>query len=406
MTDVHPPTPTLFAVPGVRLAAVAAGIRYKDRPDLAIIACDAGTEVAGVFTRNRFRAAPVEIAVDHLAQTRPRALLINAGNANAGTGAQGHADALACCEALGEKLACPANAVLPFSTGVIGEPLAVERLIAGLADCVGALSEDGWWQAAQAIMTTDTAAKAASRQVQIDGVTVTVTGIAKGAGMIRPDMATLLGFVATDAPVQRDILQHMLAAAADASFNRITVDGDTSTNDACMLLASGRAAMAPIETAEGEAYATLAGAVAEVCQELAHAIVRDAEGATKFIAIEVSGGASEADCLEVAYTVAHSPLVKTAAFASDPNWGRILAAVGRARVAALDIARVQIYLGDVRVAAAGALDPEYREDQGQAVMDAADITIRIDLGMGEHGATVYTCDLSYDYVRINAEYRS
>ncbi len=396
----------LHPVPGIRLGTVAAGIRYPDRRDLVVIECAPGTAAAAVFTRNRACAAPVVVARAHLAQVPPRALLINTGCANAGTGAVGEDDARAACAALAGGLECTPQEVLPFSTGVIGERLPLERLTAGLPGCVAGLRESGWADAAHGIMTTDTVAKGSSRILDIAGHRVTVTGIAKGAGMIRPDMATMLAFVATDAAVAPATLQHCLQQAVAHSFNRITVDGDTSTNDACVLLASGRATLPLIAKPAGAAYAQLAAAVMEVMLELAQALIRDAEGATKFITVAVAGGASEADCLAVAYAIAHSPLVKTAFFASDPNWGRILAAVGYAPAARVEMERVAIFLNDVRVVAGGARDPDYHEARGRAVMALPEITIRVELGMGAARAVVWTSDLSHDYVRINAEYRS
>ncbi|OGI51266.1 MAG: bifunctional ornithine acetyltransferase/N-acetylglutamate synthase [Candidatus Muproteobacteria bacterium RIFCSPHIGHO2_02_FULL_65_16] len=398
--------PTLHPVPGVRLGTTTAGIRKQGRRDLVVIECTPGTKAAAVFTQNRFCAAPVIVAREHLAKGAPRALLINTGCANAGTGAPGIEDARACCAALARELGCSATEVLPFSTGVIGERLPLERVVAGIPGCLAGLGADGWPDAAAGIMTTDTVPKGASRQFKLGGKTVTVTGIAKGAGMIRPDMATMLAFVATDAAVSPDVLQAVLADAARVSFNRITVDGDTSTNDACVLLATGRAGHPELRAPQGAGHEALMRAVTEVCTELAQAIVRDAEGATKFITIEVIGGASEADCLAVAYTIAHSPLVKTAFFAGDPNWGRILAAVGRAPVSRLDANAVTIHLDDVRVVRAGALDPGYREERGRAVLGKPEITVRVDLGVGDARARIWTSDLSHDYVRINAEYRS
>lgn len=398
--------PTFSPVPGIRLGTAMAGIRKKDRRDLVAIVCAPGTQVAATFTKNRFCAAPVTVAREHLAKTAPRALLINTGFANAGTGTPGLEDARACCAALAPLLNCRTEEVLPFSTGVIGERLPRDRIIAGLPLCVEHLREDGWSEAAHGIMTTDTVPKGSSRQLRIGGKVVTVTGIAKGAGMIRPDMATMLAFVATDAAVAPAVLQACMLAAVNRSFNRITVDGDTSTNDACALLATGAAGNPMIGRAEGEAYGGLSRAVTEVFTELAQAIVRDAEGATKFITIEVHGGRTEADCLEVAYTIAHSPLVKTAFFASDPNWGRILAAVGRAPIVQLDAGKVAIYLNDVRVVRHGAPDPEYTEAKGAAVMRLPEIRIGVDLGAGDATARIWTSDLSHDYVRINAEYRS
>ena len=398
--------PTLHPVPGVRLGTTTAGIRKQGRRDLVVIECAPGTKAAAVFTQNRFCAAPVIVAREHLAESAPRALLINTGCANAGTGAPGIEDARACCAALARELGCTPHEILPFSTGVIGERLPLERVVAGIPGCLAGLGADGWPDAAAGIMTTDTVPKGASRQFKLGGKTVTVTGIAKGAGMIRPDMATMLAFVATDAAVSPDVLQVVLADAARVSFNRITVDGDTSTNDACVLLATGRAEHPELRAPQGAGHEALMRAVTEVCMELAQAIVRDAEGATKFITIEVTGGASEADCLAVAYTIAHSPLVKTAFFAGDPNWGRILAAVGRAPVSRLDANAVTIHLDDVCVVRAGALDPGYREERGRAVLGKPEITVRVDLGVGGARAHIWTSDLSHDYVRINAEYRS
>jgi glutamate N-acetyltransferase/amino-acid N-acetyltransferase len=400
-----PPLPELHPVPGVRLGTTRAQIRKKDRRDLVVIECSPGTQAAAVFTQNRFCAAPVTVAREHLGQTAPRALLINTGFANAGTGPEGLGDARRSCAVLAAIMDCEPQAVLPFSTGVIGERLPVERLIAGLPDCHGNLSENGWAEAAHGIMTTDTLPKGSSRRVAIGGKTITVTGIAKGAGMICPNMATLLAFVATDAAVTSAVLLQCLGAAADESFNRISVDGDTSTNDSCVLLATGKSGL-EIHAAEGADYRAFYDAVCEVLAELAQAIVRDAEGATKFITIDVVQGASQADCLEVAYTIAHSPLVKTAFFASDPNWGRILAAVGRARIPNLAVDRVSIYLDDLCIARHGARAPEYSEAQGQAIMAKSEISVRVDLGGGTAQARLWTCDLSHDYVTINAEYRT
>lgn len=397
--------PALHPVAGVRLGTAMAGIRKKDRRDLVIIECAAGSTAAAIFTRNRFCAAPVTVAREHLARSAPRALLINTGFANAGTGDPGLQDARTCCEALAKQMRCRPDEIQPFSTGVIGERLPVDRLVAGLPACLASVAETGWEEAARGIMTTDTVPKGASRKVTIAGHVVTMTGIAKGAGMIRPDMATMLGFVATDAAVPAGILQSCLRQAAERSFNRITVDGDTSTNDACVLLASGRSPVR-IDELAGAAGRQFQRAVDEVCLELAQKIVRDAEGATKFMTIDVHGAASEPEALEAAYTVAHSPLVKTAFFASDPNWGRILAAVGRAKIARLDVERVSIHLNGVCVVRNGGLAPDYSEAKGAAVMREAEITVLIDLGMGQAAAQVWTCDFSHDYVRINAEYRT
>ncbi len=402
---LQPPS-ELLPVRGVRLGTAAAGIRRPGRDDLTIIACGERAQAAATFTRNRFCAAPVVLARRHLATGAPRALVINSGCANAGTGEAGERDALAVCREVAAALSTTPERVLPFSTGVIGERLPVTRIAAAVPACVAGLRADGWLHAARAIMTTDTVPKGASRRIDLGGVEATVTGIAKGAGMIRPDMATMLAFLATDAPVAASLLQSCLDDAVEHSFNRITVDGDTSTNDACVLLANGEADMPELRDAGSPGYAELRRAVQAVTLELAHAVVRDAEGATKFIAVEVRGGASEADCLAVAFTVAHSPLVKTAFFASDPNWGRILAAVGRAPVAALDIGRVGIRLNGRPVLTAGAVDPGYTEALGQAVMREAEVRVTIELGAGEASATVWTSDLSHEYVRINAEYRT
>lgn len=400
-----PPLPKLHPVPGIRLGTTRAQIRKQDRRDLVVIECSPGTTTAAVFTQNRFAAAPVIVARENLAQSTPRALLINTGFANAGTGSVGVDDARRSCEALAAGLGCAPNQVLPFSTGVIGERLPIEKLVAGLPASLKALNEDGWEEAAHGIMTTDTLPKGSSRRIQIEGKTVTVTGIAKGAGMICPNMATLLAFIATDAGVAQDVLQTCLRAAANESFNRISVDGDTSTNDSCVLLATGKSGL-NIHVAQGKAFGKFSDAVREVLSDLAQAVVRDAEGATKFITIDVVQGSSEAECLEVAYTIAHSPLVKTAFFASDPNWGRILAAVGRAPIPKLDVDRVTIYLDDICIVRDGALAPEYNEAQGKAVMAKPEIGISIDLGSGTAKARLWTCDLSHDYVTINAEYRT
>lgn len=401
-----PPLTALHPVPGIRLGVAMAGIRKKDRRDLVAIECAPGAQVAATFTRNRFCAAPVTVAKEHLARTAPRIMLINTGCANAGTGEPGLADARECCAAVAQVFGCGAGEVLPFSTGVIGERLPVARVVAGLPRCRDDLRPDGWVDAAHGIMTTDTLPKGSTRQTTVGGRKVTVTGIAKGAGMIRPDMATMLAFVGTDAAVVPAVLQTCVAAAVERSFNRITVDGDTSTNDACVLMASGRAGNAAIAAADGADYAALLAAITDVFVELAQAIVRDAEGATKFMTVAVSGGATEADCLAVAYTIAHSPLVKTAFFASDPNWGRILAAVGRAPIPRLDVGAVDIHLNDICVVRRGGVAPDYTEAQGQAVMRQSEIRIGVQLGLGQAAAQVWTCDLSHDYVSINADYRS
>jgi glutamate N-acetyltransferase / amino-acid N-acetyltransferase len=398
--------PEMYPVRGVRLGTTAAGIRKQARRDLVVIECAPGTVTSGVFTQNRFCAAPVSIAKKHLTAGAPRALLINTGFANAGTGVPGEQDALYCSQALAQQLQVATEQILPFSTGVIGERLPVERLIAGLPAAVSALDEAGWSEAAYGIMTTDTLPKGSSRRFKLGATTVTVSGIAKGAGMICPNMATLLAFVATDAAISKQALDACIGTAVRLTFNRISVDGDTSTNDSCLLLASGRAGNPLIDKAAGADYAVLLEHITAVFTELAQAIVRDAEGATKFITIDVDQGESEADCLEVAQTIAHSPLVKTAFFASDPNWGRILAAVGRARIPRLDVGAVNIYLDQVQIVKNGARDRDYTEAQGQAVMAKPEILLRVELGAGQASARLWTCDLSHEYVRINAEYRS
>jgi len=397
--------PRLEAVPGVRLGAAAAGIRYRDRDDLAVMEIAAGARCAAVFTRNAFRAAPVEVARAHLARAVPRYLLINSGNANAGTGEAGLAAAHECCTALARLGGCAPEHVLPFSTGVIGEPFPADRLIAALPRTLAALDAGGWPAAARAIMTTDTVPKGCTLHFEADGRAHLVTGIVKGSGMIRPDMATLLAFLATDAAVEARTLEDALGAAVQASFNRITVDGDTSTNDACVLVATGAGGGAPI-TAGGAGYHALCAALADACKRLARATVRDAEGATRFITVAVSEGASESECLRVAYAIAESPLCKTAFFAGDPNWGRILAAVGRAGLDALDLAGVVIHLGDVCIVERGGRAPGYTEAAGQTAMSRDEVTVRVALGRGAASATVWASDLSYEYVKINAEYRS
>ena len=397
----------LRPVSGVALGTTKATIRKPDRRDLLVVLLGEGSSVAGVFTSNRFCAAPVQLCRAHLASgSAPRALLVNTGNANAGTGEDGLARARATCAALAQRLGVAAEQVLPFSTGVIMESLPVERIKAGLPAALADAHEARWAEAAEAIMTTDTVPKAASAQVQIGGTTVTITGISKGAGMIRPNMATMLGFVATDAAIAPALLQELVRDAADESFNRITIDGDTSTNDSFVLIATQRAGHAPVtdlRSAEGRA---LRDAVVDVARQLAQAIVRDGEGATKFITVRVEGGKTEAECRQVAYAIAHSPLVKTAFFASDPNLGRILAAVGYAGIDDLDQTAIDLFLDDVHVAKRGGRHPEYREEDGQRVMKQSEITVRIDLHRGAAQTTVWTCDLSYDYVKINADYRS
>ena len=394
----------LFPVAGFRLGTACAGIKSPERKDLVVMALDEGSTCAAVFTRNAFCAAPVTVAREHLAATSPEYLLVNTGNANAGTGEQGLRDARECCTLLAAKAGCSPEAVLPFSTGVIGESLPVDRIRAGLPGACARLSEDGWVDAAYGIMTTDTVPKGASQQLDVDGHTVTVTGIAKGAGMIRPDMATMLAFVVTDAGLDSDLLQSCLIDAVGGSFNRITVDGDTSTNDACLLISTGQSKLPRITG--GDQYERITAAVAAVCEELAQAIVRDGEGATKFVTVAVEKGATTDECLQVAYTIAHSPLIKTALFASDPNWGRILAAVGRAGVPDLDLYGVDLFLDDVCIIRHGERAQDYTEAAGQGVMRKDEFIIRVVLGRGVVSAHIWTCDLSYDYVRINAEYRT
>ena len=403
MTDQKSP---YQPVPGVRLSSVAAGIRYEGRDDLVLMELPEGARCAAVFTRNAFCAAPVLVAKEHLATASPRYLLINSGNANAGTGEQGLADARASCAAVATLTGCRAEEVLPFSTGVIGENLPTERLEAALPSALEHLREAAWPESVRAIMTTDTVPKLASRRFAAAGRTAVVSGMAKGAGMICPDMATMLAFIATDLAVDQELLQRCLSDAVDVSFNTITVDGDTSTNDACVLAAAGTLGNVPLDDTESADFLAFCGAVEEVCRELATAIVRDGEGATKLVTVLVEEGLDYAEARRVADTIAHSPLVKTALFASDPNWGRILAAVGRAKVEGLDIDAVRVWLGDVCIVSRGGRDPDYTETAGQAIMEEKEIRIRVALGRGEAAAELLTCDLSYDYVRINAEYRT
>ncbi len=401
-----PDPAALKSVAGIELGTAKAGIRKPGRRDLLIARIAPGATAAGVFTRNRFCAAPVQVCRDHLATgAGVRAFVVNTGNANAGTGEQGLAAARETCEAVAGLMGCTTNQVLPFSTGVILEQLPIDRLVAGLPHAIADLDSDHWAQAAESIMTTDTLPKAASRSVTVNGRAAVVTGIAKGAGMIRPNMATMLGFIATDALVPQELLEQWVREAADASFNRITIDGDTSTNDSLLLVATGAGAL-DADGAGGQAAAALKAAIIEVALELAQAIVRDGEGATKFISVVVERAGSPAEASAVAYAIAHSPLVKTAFFASDPNLGRILAAVGYAGIDDLDQTDIDLYLGDVHVATRGGRHPDYREEDGQRVMKQAEITIRVVLNRGEMTTTVWTCDLSHDYVSINADYRS
>jgi len=406
--NYRPPSPEeLLPVPGVSLGTAAARIKGWSRDDLLLVALAPGAQAAGVFTQNRFCAAPVTVCREHLrAATSIAALVVNAGNANAGTGEQGLSDARATCAAAARLLGCQAEAVLPFSTGVIMEPLPLDRIIAALPVCRDALTETGWPAAVKAIMTTDTVPKGASRRVLVDGAPVTVTGIAKGSGMIAPNMATLLGFVATDAPIERSLLVEITTEIARDSFNRITIDGDTSTNDSFVVMSSQRASIARIERRDDPRLLPIKAALAAVANELALAIVRDGEGATKFIAITVEGGRDAAECDRVARSIAQSPLVKTAFFASDPNLGRIVCAIGNSGLTDLDPRSVSFWLDDVPVVADGGRASSYREEDGKRVMAKPEIGIRVALGRGTARATVWTCDFSHDYVRINADYRS
>lgn len=395
----------LLPVSGVTLGITQASIKKPNRKDLLVLVLDEGTKVTGVFTQNRFCAAPVVVAKQHLAQS-VRALMVNTGNANAGTGEAGILHAQTTCAELAKLLGLAPQQVLPFSTGVIMEPLPVDRIVQGLPAAVGNCKADNWFDAAHAIMTTDIVPKAASKQVQIRGKVVTITGISKGSGMIHPNMATMLGFIATDAAISQAMLQKLVQHASDRSFNRITVDGDTSTNDAFIIMATGKAKHEEIVNPHTEEFCQLQDAVTAVAAELAQMIVRDGEGATKFITVQVEDGKNKDECAKVAYAIAHSPLVKTAFFASDPNLGRILAAIGYAGIDDLDVDGIQLYLDDVLVAEKGGRAKNYREEDGQRVMNQAEITIRVALNRGTASTTVWTCDFSYDYVKINASYRS
>ncbi len=406
--NLSPPTAAdLYPIAGVRLGVTEAGVRKAGRKDLTVMLIEPGASVAGVFTQNRFCAAPVQICREHLERgAGVRAMLINTGNANAGTGEDGRQRAIQSCVALAGKLKLAPAQILPFSTGVIMESLPVERIEAGLDGALADAREDNWLRAAEAIMTTDTVAKAFATQLTIAGTRVSITGISKGAGMIRPNMATMLGFIATDACISQAALQRLVTEIAETSFNRVTVDGDTSTNDSFMLIASNKASHAVIDSLDSENAQALKAALIEVARKLAQAIVRDGEGATKFISIQVEGGRTQAECRQVAYAIAHSPLVKTAFFASDPNLGRILAAVGYAGIADLDQSGIDLYLDQVHVAQRGGRHPAYREEDAQRVMRQSEITVRVLLGRGAASDTVWTCDLSHEYVTINADYRS
>lgn len=397
--------PNFHVIDGVRLGVAKSGIKYQDRKDLVVFELIEGSTCAGVFTKNAFCAAPVVLSKKNLAAGAPRYLLINTGNANAGTGAQGMKDALECCQALSELAGVDSHAILPFSTGVIGEKLPVTAIIEGLPAALTALDESAWADAAEGIMTTDTRPKGASKVIDIEGHQVSISGISKGAGMIMPNMATMLGFVATDANIDQVLLQELLTECANLSFNRITIDGDTSTNDSCMLIATGKSEAPKLERGSA-ALEQFTVALKAIFIELAQAIVRDGEGATKFVSVVVEGAQSQQEALDVAYTVAHSPLVKTALFACDPNWGRILAAVGRAGLAELDLDAIVIDLDEVCIVRDGGRDPDYTEERGQEVMNREEITIRIQLGRGDSAETIWTTDLSHEYVTINAEYRT
>ena len=403
----EPSAADLYPVRGVRMGITEAGIRKAGRKDLTVVLIDKGASVSGVFTQNRFCAAPVQLCREHLAVGGEiRALLINTGNANAGTGAEGLRRARTSCEALARRLDLTPAQVLPFSTGVIMEPLPIDRIEAGIQAAIADAREDNWLRAAQGIMTTDTVAKAFSARAAVGGAQVTVTGISKGAGMIRPNMATMLGFMATDACVNQSVMHRLSLELAEASFNRVTVDGDTSTNDSFVVIATNRAAHKTIDALDSADGKALKNAMLQVAKSLAQAIVRDGEGATKFITVTVEGGRDAAECRQVAYAIAHSPLVKTAFFASDPNLGRILAAVGYAGIADLDQTRIDLFLDDVHVATGGGRNPSYSEAEGQRVMRQSEILVRVQLGRGPASDTVWTCDLSHDYVSINADYRS
>jgi glutamate N-acetyltransferase/amino-acid N-acetyltransferase len=400
------PFPEMYPVAGVKLTAVCGGIKYANRKDVVLFELAEGASVAGVFTRNAFCAAPVTVCREHLAAAPIRYLVINSGNANACTGEQGLRDARATCEEIARLTGVKAEQVLPFSTGVIGEPLPVKKIIAALPEALATASEQGWADAGAGIMTTDTRPKGFSAQIEHQGKMITVNGIAKGAGMIKPNMATMLGYIATDAKIAQPLLQQLAREAADKSFNRITIDGDTSTNDSCILIASGKAEAPEITEVSGELYEKIRTTIFAAYTHLAKSIVSDGEGATKFVTIAVSGGANRNECLDVAYAVAHSPLIKTALFASDPNWGRIVAAIGYAGINDLDATKVRVHLNDVLIVENGGRAASYTEEQGQQVMSGAEITISINLARGDFSETVWTTDLSYEYVRINADYRS
>lgn len=400
------PFPQMHPVQGVKLTAVSAGIKKVGRRDVVLLELAEGSSVAGVFTKNAFCAAPVTVCKEHLAKAPIRFLVINSGNANACTGEQGLMDAKATCAAIAELTGVTPEQVLPFSTGVIGEPLPVQKITAVIPEALQKVNINGWDDAGAGIMTTDTRPKGFSQQFEYQGKTITVNGISKGAGMIKPNMATMLGYIATDAKIAQPLLQVLAREAADKSFNRITIDGDTSTNDSCILIATGQVDVPEVTEATGELYEKLRDVILAAHIHLAKSIVSDGEGATKFVTVAVSGGANRDECLDVAYAVAHSPLIKTALFASDPNWGRIVAAIGYAGVPDLDATKVRVHLNDTLIVEHGGRAKSYTEAQGQAVMSQAEIAININLGRGEVAETVWTTDLSYEYVRINADYRS
>ena len=398
--------PHMHVVQGVKIGSAEAYVRYPNRRDIVIFEFSEGTNVAGVFTQNAFCAAPVHISKAHLAQGNPRYLVINTGNANAGTGQLGMQNAQQTCAQLAELAQVEEFEILPFSTGVIGEQLPMDRLLTGLQPALDTLQDSAWTDAATGIMTTDTTPKGASEQFELEGQTYTITGISKGAGMIRPNMATMLSFVATDVPISRALVQQLLKTTVEQSFNRITIDGDTSTNDSCIFAATGSAGGQEITDMSDARYPVVLEALTRIMTRLAQLIVRDGEGATKFMTVAVEGGNNTQECCDIAYSIAHSPLVKTAFFASDPNWGRILAAIGYAGVKNLDVEKIQVWLDDVQICKDGGAAADYTEEAGARVMSQSEITIRVDLGRGQAKDTVYTCDLSYDYVKINADYRS
>ena len=402
--------PHMHVVKGVKIGSTQAYVRYPNRRDLVVFEFAEGSQVAGVFTQSAFAAAPVLLSKKHLNESsavqQPRYLIINTGNANAATGKLGLENATKTCAKLAELAHVQPHQVLPFSTGVIGEQLPIERLLNGIQPALDTLDEASWTDAAFGIMTTDTVPKGASEQFELDGVTYTMTGISKGAGMIRPNMATMLSFVATDAPISQAMVQQLLQTTVEHSFNRITIDGDTSTNDSCIFVATAQAGGNVIESSTDPRYTVVLDVLTRIMNRLAQLIVRDGEGATKFITVTVEGGANTQECCDVAYSISDSPLIKTALFASDPNWGRIVMAIGKAGIQNLDSSKVQVWLGDVQICLDGGANPDYTEEMGAAVMAEKEITIRVDLGRGQAKDTVYTCDLSYDYVKINADYRS